>query len=152
MGRCFFLVKINLFDTQKSFPLKASFWRKLCKEVAAFEGKEFAEVSLHFVEEEEIGRLHEEFFDDPSPTDCISFPLDTPGDPYCVLGEVFVCPSIAIEVAATRREHPLKELALYVIHGFLHLFGYNDIQVKEKRLMRAAEKRHLANLVEKGFL
>lgn len=144
-------MKIHLFNSQKVIPVRKAYWQRLVKEVALFEGQAFAEVSLHFVEGEEIGRLHAEYFDDPSITDCISFPIDGPDTPYRVLGEVFVCPEVAVDYAAHHKENPLKETALYVVHGLLHLFGYDDIKEKERRQMKKKESELMSYLAAKGF-
>ena len=100
------------------------------------------ETSFHFVSKEEISQLHDEFFDDPSPTDCITFPIDTPGteSSFHLLGEVFVCPEVALEYALENKIDPYEELKLYVIHGLLHLLGYDDIEEKDRAEMRAMEK------------
>lgn len=144
-------MKIHLFNAQSELPISSPYWTRLCKEVAAFEKEVFEEFSLHFVDLKEISRLHALYFEDPTPTDCISFPCDEPATPYRVLGDVFVCPAVAIDYAALCRKNPLKETALYVVHGLLHLFGYDDIKANERQSMRAAERRHLAHLAKQGF-
>lgn len=98
-------------------------------------------VAIHFVSTSEISKLHEEFFADPSPTDCISFPSD-PEDPSHepFLGEVFVCPAVALAYAKKHSIPPRQELLLYMIHGILHLLGFDDLEAKDRRLMREKEK------------
>lgn len=104
---------------------------------------------MHFVETEEISHLHGQFFGDPSPTDCISFPMDgVEEDGYCVLGDIFVCPNAAIEYAKEHQCDLHEETALYVVHGLLHLMGYDDIKDEDRQQMRAAEKRHMAHLAQ----
>lgn len=101
----------------------------------------FEEVSIYFVSEKKISKLHDLFFQDPSPTDCISFPVDETH-----LGEIFVCPKVAIQYASKRGLAPYKETTLYIIHGLLHLIGYDDLEKKAKETMRKKEKscmRHL---------
>ena len=114
------------------------------------------EVSIFFVEKEEICRLHGEFFDDSSPTDCISFPIDSPNDPsngYTVLGEVFVCPEVAIEYAKNAQNHsPKTEVSLYIIHGLLHLLGFDDQKEEERMIMRDEENSAMEYLKEKKVL
>lgn len=95
----------------------------------------------------EISKLHAQFFDDPSPTDCISFPIDG-----SLLGDIFVSPQAAIDYVQKKGGNVQSELLLYVIHGLLHLMGYDDMEKNEKRRMRRAEKRHLLNLQKLGLL
>lgn len=140
-------MKILISNKQKSLKIFARQIKKIVKEVIAFEGHSCDEVSIHFVETDEICRLHEMFFNDPSPTDCISFPIDDSEENiYRVLGEIFVCPETAKKYAETHHLLPYNELVLYIIHGLLHLMGYDDIKEKDRKLMRAAERRHLKNL------
>lgn len=74
------------------------------------------------------------FFQDPTPTDCITFPFDQK-----FLGEIFVCPKVAKEYDPKK---PHLETTLYIIHGILHLLGFNDIEKKERAKM-ALKQRHL---------
>lgn len=114
------------------------------------------EVSIHFVDKDEISRLHGDFFNDPSPTDCISFPIDAPDEnkgEYTVLGEIFVCPQVGIEYAIKNNQDPYVEVSLYVIHGLLHLLGFDDQSEEEKVIMRGEENSAMEYLKEnKGLL
>ena len=92
------------------------------------------ELSLYFVGKRKISLLHAQFFDDPSPTDCISFPFNEP----LFLGEIFICPQIAKEYDP---EKPHEETSLYIIHGILHLLGYDDIESKERKKMVLEQSR-----------
>lgn len=99
------------------------------------------EVSIYLVSTKAICKLHEEFFQDPSTTDCISFPLDKKH-----LGEIFVCPATAVAYAKKKKLNPYRETALYIVHGLLHLLGYDDLRAKDKRTMRKKEKSCMAHL------
>ena len=114
------------------------------------------QVNIHFVDKEEISRIHKEFFDDPSPTDCISFPIDLAKDPsngYTILGEVFVCPEIGIEYAKHAQTHsPQEEVSLYIIHGLLHLLGFDDLSKEQRVVMRGEENSAMGYLKEKKAL
>lgn len=100
------------------------------------------EISLHFVDKKTICELHDTFFQDPSPTDCITFPIDEQEDGsfYRVLGEVFVCPLVGIEYAQENDLDPYEEVCLYMIHGLLHLLGFDDIEEKDRLNMRKKEE------------
>jgi probable rRNA maturation factor len=97
-----------------------------------------------FVDDVEIARIHGQFMADPTPTDVITFPCDAAMESA---GEII----ISVDQARSRAEEldlPFsRELALYLIHGWLHLAGYDDQTEPDRRAMRAAEKRALA-LVE----
>lgn len=139
-------LKIHVSNTQKAIRLSKLFVRKAVEETLDFLGIQAEELAVYFVTQKKICALHQAFFEDPSPTDCISFPLD---DQH--LGEVFVCPKVAIEYARERKKDPYDEILLYVIHGLLHLLGYDDLTSGEKREMRKMEKRCMGHLKAKGI-
>lgn len=145
-------MKIHIVNKQKLLPIKAAAWRSIVQEIALLQKETFEEVTLHFVDKKTISALHETFFDDPTPTDCISFPLDGPSEPYRILGEVFVCPEVAKEYTALKGGSFQREVVLYALHGLLHLFGYDDMTPNDKRRMRRAEKKHLTHLDTKGLI
>lgn len=71
---------------------------------------------------------------------------------YCVLGDLFVCPQVAVEYSQKHELDPSEELTLYVVHGLLHLMGYDDIEEDDVKTMREAEKIHMNHLKKKGLL
>ena len=75
----------------------------LVQEVVAFEKYDCDEVAIHFIGKV-MCRLHARFFNDPTVTDCISFPMDCHNQQgYRYLGDVFVCPAVALDYA--RKNH-----------------------------------------------
>lgn len=144
---------IQIKNQQKDIPIQISQAKSVVREVLTFEKSSCEEVAVTFVGTKKISKLHEVYFNDPSPTDCISFPMDSDGaDGSFVLGDVFVCPQKAIDFVAENEGEAYDEITLYVIHGLLHLLGYDDIDPKDRRAMRAAEKRHMKNLKKKGLI
>ena len=123
--------------------------------IAALDAQRWAkcpkgDLSVAFVGDREIARVHAEFMDDPSVTDVITFVGDAdPVAPFA--GE------IVLNVDQARREGPAHgqsakaELLLYLVHGWLHLAGYRDKRPTEAAAMRAAEARCLRHLSTKGI-
>ena len=77
---------------------------------------------------------------------------DDDDSPYSVLGEVFVCPATAIAYASENKLDPYEETTLYIVHGLLHLMGYDDIDDRDAVLMRQAERRHMQKLKDLTLL
>lgn len=100
------------------------------------------EIAIHFVTTPAICKLHQDFFADPSPTDCISFPYNED----CFLGEVFVCPKTAIDYVEKKGGNVYEEVMLYVVHGILHLLGYDDIEANDRKKMKQQERRAMKYL------
>ena len=144
---------VQVFDEQSALKLSTPLIQAIASQVVADEGHTFDEVSIHLVDTPAISDLHDQYFDDPTPTDCISFPLDdSSAVGYRVLGDVFVCPEVAIEYSKAHGLNPFEETILYIVHGLLHLLGYDDIEDSDRAKMRAAEQRHLASLKNSGII
>lgn len=101
------------------------------------------ELSVVFLTDPALARIHADFMGDPTPTDVITFE----GDPAAGLaGEICVSVDTARAYARGHGRDFAEELTLYLVHGWLHLAGYDDLQPARKRRMRAAEKRALTLL------
>ena len=101
------------------------------------------ELSLVFLTDPALARIHADFMDDPTATDVITFEGDRTAG---LAGEVCVSADTARAYAEAQDRDFATELTLYVVHGWLHLAGYDDLQPAKKRRMRAAEKRAMALL------
>lgn len=147
-------VNIQIFNDQTDLAISEEAVQLIAKSVLFEENITCDELSITFISNDEMCTLHEEFFNDPTPTDCISFPMDDPEEEthYCVLGEIFVCPFTAIKYAKEHHLDPYTETTLYIVHGLLHLFGYDDIEDADRIEMKAAEARHIKILQKKGLL
>lgn len=105
------------------------------------------ELSLVFLTDPALAQIHADFMNDPSATDVITFE----GDPLTgQAGEVCVSADTARAYAQEHGHDFATELTLYLVHGWLHLAGYDDLQPAKKRRMRAAEARALALLQAAG--
>ncbi|MEE1617280.1 rRNA maturation RNase YbeY [Brachybacterium sp. J153] len=100
------------------------------------------EMSILFVDEEAMERLHVQWLDLPGPTDVMSFPMDelTPGSaeqpsPEGLLGDVVLCPSVAAKQAAEAGHSTEEELLLLTVHSILHLLGYDHMEAEERKVM-----------------
>jgi probable rRNA maturation factor len=103
------------------------------------------ELSIAFLTDDALAGIHRDFMDDPTATDVITFE----GDAIAGLaGEICVSADTARSYARAHGRKFAEELTLYVVHGWLHLAGYDDLQPAKKRAMRAAEKRAMQLLAE----
>lgn len=126
--------------------------KPLVQSVLDLESTFCSELNIYFVSEEQICELHQDFFDDPSPTDCISIQVDPPGTPFCLLGEIFISPKAAQAAIESYQTTLQEELSLYLVHGLLHLLGYDDLEDQDRAKMRLAEKRHMDYLKKHSLL
>ncbi len=97
-------------------------------------------IEISVITDETIAQVHSDFLDDDTPTDVITFPH----------GEILVSLDTA-EREAESHDHDTKaELLLYVIHGFLHLTGHDDLQDGPRQEMHAVQERVLRELLQAG--
>lgn len=139
---------ISVYNQQKDLPIKKAWVKVLALELLRFLKLTPDELSIYFITEKKSKELHKTYFEDPTPTDCMSFPLD---ENY--LGDIFICPKVALEYAKKRSLDPYREVSLYLIHGVLHLIGYDDLTKKDRAKMRRKEKDCLKHLdkVQKDY-
>lgn len=145
-------MKVSIHDRQKDLLIDKRPLHNLVEAVLSLHKVKTDHFILHFVTVKRICQLHEQFFNDPSPTDCISFPIDPQGS--CtprILGEVFVCPKTAVDYCLSKQSEPYEELALYIVHGLLHCLGFDDIDPKDRQKMRRAERNAMKILKEAGI-
>ncbi len=99
------------------------------------------ELSIVFVDDAQIAQIHDDFMDDPTPTDVITFPADETMESA---GEIIVSVDHAHSRATELGEPFSRELSLYLLHGWLHLVGYDDRNEHDRAQMRLAEAKALA--------
>jgi probable rRNA maturation factor len=114
------------------------------------------EVGLTLVDEPAMAALNQTHMAKTGPTDVLSFPLEdlTPGLPLEVaeegpppfLGDVIICPSVVARNAAAEQVPFEDEMALMVVHGLLHLLGYDHVVDAEAEYMEQREREVLAGL------
>jgi probable rRNA maturation factor len=113
-------------------------------------------VSLVLIDEDGIAELNEQHLGRTGPTDVLSFPLEdaTPGRPPArhaggppvELGDVFIAPTVVRRNAADHGVAFEDEMALMVVHGLLHLLGWDHEQEDEAVRMEARERQLLARV------
>jgi probable rRNA maturation factor len=100
-------------------------------------------VSLTFVDEGEIRRLNNEYRGMDEPTDVLSFPLYDPNAPIIgeiCLGDIVICPEIAVRQAQDIGQTTEREIAFLCVHSMLHLLGYDHLTEDDERIMIEKQK------------
>jgi probable rRNA maturation factor len=115
------------------------FIERVVSVVREFVARPDLEVSLLLTDDKEIAKLHEEYLDDPTPTDVMSFAMEEGA-------EVVVSVETARRVAQSAGHAIKAEVALYVVHGILHTVGYDDVEDDDRQRMRDAESAIMKQL------
>lgn len=110
-----------------------------------------AELSILLVDETTMADYHVRFMDLPGPTDVLSFPMDElrpPGDdedpPEGLLGDIVLCPTVTAAQAAENARTPEAEADYLLVHGLLHLLGFDHAEAEEKAVMFGLNDRIIA--------
>jgi probable rRNA maturation factor len=161
-------VEIFLADEQSDVEVDPMRWGQLARAVLEVELPptmlSSSQVSVMFVDELTIADLNARFLDGEGPTDVLAFPIDDdlvergrqpdqggrgPGGPSAspdipvMLGDVLVCPSVALRQAQERSVSLDEELALLVVHGVLHLIKFDHEDEAERLAMEERQRFHL---------
>ena len=134
-------MKINLFNDNNL--LSKIDFNKIIEDIESLFNNEFEcdkEVSVIFVNSEEIHEMNKQYRDIDRPTDVLSF--EEYEDDY--LGEIFICEEKVYEQAVSYNHSNEREFAFLLTHGLLHLLGYDHIE-KEDEIVMFAKQDELLN-------
>lgn len=108
---------------------------------------EALEVTIRLADDAEITELNDEYRDKPMPTNVLAFPCDwdLPEEPR-LLGDVVIAVDVVNREAKAQKKAMEQHWAHIVIHGFLHLMGYDHIDDHDAEKMENLERQILAKL------
>lgn len=154
-------------DEQSEVPIDLERWQSLARSVLADEGiRGGTELSIFFVEVDDIAELNHEHMGMSGPTDVLAFPIDAGevvevvsgptgasrgpdrsppdrGDLPLLLGDIVICPAVARDQAPDHAGNLDDELALLVVHGTLHVLGWDHDSDSATENMRQRERQLL---------
>ena len=105
------------------------------------------EISVRIVEEDEMAELNGTYRGKHKPTNVLSFPADLPSELNLpLLGDIVICVSVVILETMEQKKQPLAHWAHMLVHGTLHLLGYDHIEDSEAEVMEQLEIEILASL------
>lgn len=128
----------------RSLPMPAARFRRDAAAAVAAAGLD-GRVSVAVVTDATMRRVNRDFHDCDEPTDVLAFPLSAPADDGFV-AEIVVSLDTARREAKSHGVEPSAELMLYVVHGALHLTGWDDHALADARRMHARALAILAGL------
>lgn len=161
------MIEVMGADEQSDQPVDTLRWVRLARSVLEAEGvRGEAEMSVVFVDEPTIRELNRRYAGNDAVTDVLSFAIDdepapggrvpdsngsgpntvppAPADLPVLLGDVYICPSVARRNAAGHGKSYDDEMALLVVHGILHLMGRDHVDDDEAEAMEGRERELLA--------
>lgn len=146
------MYEIEIADNQECLTIDEEFVMEIVRQTLQTEQVSSATISVAIVDNAQIHKLNRLYLNHDYETDVLSFLLDEPADPQddrstdaprgtgkTIDGEVIVSTEMAIEMAADYSWEAMDELTLYIVHGLLHLCGYDDLSAEELPIMRERE-------------
>lgn len=164
-------IDIYAADEQHDFAIDLERWVSLANGSLIDEGvRGLCEVSLIFSDELTIASLNQQFMGNEGPTDVLSFPIEGepdptgrvpdaggsgPGEPPApeiptLIGDIVICPAVAARNAVEHECSFDDEIALLVVHGVLHLLGWDHAVDEEAERMEARERELLERHYQKS--
>ncbi len=138
------MAKIEITDLQDHVDLDRRLLLQVMRRAMKEEGRTARSLSIVLTDNRHIRDLNREYVGVDTTTDVISFPLEDLDWPLAgynggINGEIIASAELAYEQALARDLDPRAELLLYVVHGLLHLIGYDDRTPSDARRMHARE-------------
>ena len=138
-------MKIAIQNLQKKIPIRAKKIEKLVLKVLQLEKiKTPGQLNFYFVNDDRIRQLNLRYRGTGRATDVLSFDLSLTADQ--LFADIVISAQTAVRNAGKFHVPPQQELCLYIIHGILHLLGYDDKAVKDKRIMGNRQRALLKTL------
>lgn len=143
-------MEITFKDLQKKVRLNSPQILKIIKKILRHENVDQATLSIVFVSHQKIKALNKKYLNRDHATDVLAFDLNdhTPSGrkSKVVIGDIIVSTDAALKYASGDQIVLAKEITLYVIHGILHLCGYDDHEPGDVQRMRRKEQEILSYL------
>ena len=138
-------MKLEIINLQEFYPIDKKRIRKLVKSILEIEKKD-AELNIVFIDNKRIKEINKTFLGHNCPTDVLSFAYKEPSSKNNITGEIVISVEMAAKLAQKHGYAVEGEIALYLVHGLLHLFGYNDKLKRDAKKMHEREGELLSNL------
>ena len=138
------MVIIEIKNQQRKIPLIPCRIIKTAKRILTHEGVQQACLSIVFVTDRKIKALNKKYLNSSRPTDVLAFDysfFSVVSREKRIDGEIIISTVTACKNAKRFQTSPHHELTLYVIHGILHLLGYDDHTPRDRKNMRKKERK-----------
>ncbi len=148
-------MEVLISNRQKLVDVDLEQVREVAIEIMKFEASpENAELSIVFCDDDFIQKLNKDYRGKSEPTDVLSFPIDEENfEPEIrLLGDIVISTETAVRQADSLKHPPMLEIVFLLIHGLLHLHGYDHIQKLQRRRMRDREVTIFRHLCERQLL
>ena len=115
---------------------------QICQTILRDQDWNVGEISIAVVDDPTIHELNQQYLQHDYETDVLSFVLEQDDNRRLLIGEIIISADTAATIAAEIGVSVVDELLLYLIHGMLHLVGFDDKDENARQVMRQAERKY----------
>lgn len=144
---------ITVSNRQKKFRIASS----ALKQVTSYylqdvRNLESWDLSIAFLGPKQMAKWNETHLNHLGAADILTYNYLSPAElsRTRIFGELLICPQVAHDTAPNYNQHWTNEIVRYVVHGILHLLGYDDVDPEDRRIMKVQENRGMA-ILEQAF-
>ena len=134
------------YDNMEQHDIDENWVRSVCENMLMDSNQNEASITFIFSNDDRLRKLKKEYFGEDVFTDTISFNLEEESDP--IEGEVYISLERVFENAHTFQQDIITEYKRVIIHGCLHLLGYNDELPEDKKKMTELEETYLSHNIK----
>ena len=134
------------YDNTGKHDIDENWVRSVCEYILMDSNQDEASITFIFSNDDKLRKLKKEYFGEDVFTDTISFNLEEESDP--IEGEVYISLDRVSENAHTFQQDFITEYKRVIIHGCLHLLGYNDELPEDKTKMTELEETYLSHNIK----
>ncbi len=134
------------YDNTEKFDIDENWICNICENILMDSNQDKASLTFIFSNDDKLRKLKKEYFGEDVFTDTISFNLEEESDP--IEGEVYISLERVSENAHTFQQDFITEYKRVIIHGCLHLLGYNDELPEDKTKMTELEETYLSHNIK----
>ena len=141
------MINVQLeYDNVEKPNIDENWIRSVCENILMDSNQDKASITFIFSNDDKLRKLKKEYFGEDVFTDTISFNLEEESDP--IEGEVYISLERVSENAHTFQQDFITEYKRVIIHGCLHLLGYNDELPEDKTKMTELEETYLSHNIK----
>ena len=137
-------MRITLKNLQNKLPIHSGKIKKLILKVLKGQKvKESGWINICFVGDSQIKKLNAKFLKIKGATDVLAFNLSNKKEKNVILADIMISTQAALKQAVNFKTTPDYEISLYLVHGLLHILGFNDHTKPQIKLMRKKEGQYV---------
>ncbi len=145
-------MKVEIINHTRKYIINTKQLKKLIKRIGELANCRDGIVSISFVGKKRIKNINKRFRKSNKVTNVISFPFLDVVAGEKIIGDIVICPIVASDEANKYGNNFVDYITFLLIHGFLHLLGYDHIKKEDQLLMETKEEEIFKNTPQQNFI